>query len=207
MNSLRQFNPVKITLELSDGLARLVPLRIDYAASLCAAGDDAEIWRYMTIQQPVGVDGFRAYIQSALNAQEAGREQPFAIVHRADDRIIGATRYMDIQSEHRGMEIGHTWITPAFRRTRVNTECKFLLLRHAFETLGAARVQLKTDHRNQRSQTAILRIGAKFEGRLRKHRIMPDGFLRDTMMFSITEDEWPQVRDHLSVLLAASPHH
>ncbi|MBL8878947.1 MAG: GNAT family N-acetyltransferase [Phycisphaerales bacterium] len=197
-----QFNPTPTTLELADGLIRLAPLELDHAAALRVAGADDQIWRYMPMKRPISQDEFRGYVQTALGAQAAGNEVPFAIIDRPSERAIGTTRFMDIQRANRGLEIGHTWITADFRRSRVNTECKFLLLQHAFESLRAVRVQLKTDHRNHRSQTAILRIGAKFEGRLRKHRILHDGFLRDTMMYSITDDEWPLVRDRLAALLA-----
>lgn len=203
MTTTTAFNPAPTTLELANGIARLVPLTHDHATALCDAGNDVEIWRYMPFPRPRGVEGFLAYLQAALLAQSSGTEVPFVITERATGRVIGTTRYMDIQRANRGLEIGHTWLNPEFRRTRVNTECKLVLLRHAFEVLGAVRVQLKTDHRNHRSQTAILRIGAKFEGRLRKHRIVQDGFIRDTMMYSITDDEWPVARQRLESLLRA----
>ncbi|HRJ48186.1 MAG TPA: GNAT family protein, partial [Opitutaceae bacterium] len=126
----------------------------------------------------------------------------FAVIRRADGRAVGSTSYLDIAPEHRRIEIGWTWLGAEARRTAINTECKYLLLRHAFETLGCGRVQLKTDARNLRSQAAIERIGAKREGVLRRHLVMPDGFVRDTVMFSILAEEWPAVKARLEANLA-----
>jgi RimJ/RimL family protein N-acetyltransferase len=121
---------------------------------------------------------------------------------RDGNLVVGSTRYLDIRAKHRGLEIGGTWYDVAYQRTGVNTECKFLLLRHAFEVLQCARVQLKTDLRNERSQRAIERIGAMREGVLRNHVIMPDGYLRSTVMYSITHEEWPEVKSRLEHLMA-----
>ena len=121
----------------------------------------------------------------------------FVIVRKSDERAIGMTAYLDIQPRNRGLEIGGTWLTPDVWRTAINTECKYLLLRHAFETLGCIRVQLKTDARNIRSQRAIERLGAVKEGVLRKHMIVKNGYERDTVMYSITDTEWPSVKANL----------
>ncbi|MFP6614994.1 MAG: GNAT family protein, partial [Candidatus Hydrogenedentota bacterium] len=115
---------------------------------------------------------------------------PFAIKHMEDDKIVGSTRYIDVRREHRGLEIGWTWVGLDYQRTPVNTECKFLLFKHAFDDLGAFRVQLKTDSRNDQSQNAIQRIGAKREGTLRNHTKLWDGYLRHMVMFSVTHKEW-----------------
>ena len=132
-----------------------------------------------------------------------GRELPFAVLQEPDGRVVGTTRYLDIRPEHRGLEIGWTFYSTDVWRTRVNTECKFLLLEYAFTTLGMQRVQLKTNALNERSRTAILRIGATFEGILRKHAIRAyDGSIRDTAMYSITDDEWPAVRERLAQRLS-----
>lgn len=143
-----------------------------------------------------------AWIAGALAEAAKGTRIPFAIIDQASGRAVGSTSYLDVAPEHRRIEIGWTWLGAPARRTAVNTECKLLLLRHAFETLGCGRVQLKIDGRNLRSQTAIARLGAFREGVLRKHVILPDGFVRDTVMFSITADEWPGVRARLEDFLA-----
>jgi RimJ/RimL family protein N-acetyltransferase len=122
---------------------------------------------------------------------------PFAIVLRASGRAVGSTRYIDIRRAHRGLEIGWTWIGREWQRTAVNSECKRLLLEHAFEVLGALRVQLKTDARNTRSQRAIERLGAKREGVLRAHMVLADGFVRDSVMYSVIAAEWPSVKQGL----------
>lgn len=194
--------PSTIALELPDGVARLTPLTTGHAAELLAAGCDASIWTYLPEQQPRTLTDAQGYISRALAREATGAERPFAIVSRADGRLIGSTRYLDIQPEHFSLEIGWTWISAAFRRTRVNTECKYLLMRYAFETLRAVRVQLKTDGRNLRSQNAIMRIGALYEGRLRRNRIMSDGYVRDTAYFSVLADEWPGVKLRLEAMLA-----
>jgi len=173
---------------------RLVPLSDDHAGDLFTAGRDAEIWRYMPLKAFASVEDARAFIGEALGAPS---QAAFAIVEKASGKAVGSTRYFDIRSEHRGLEIGWTWIGLAHQRTPVNTECKRLLLGHAFEKLGMLRVQLKTDARNERSQRAIERIGAVKEGVLRAHMVMPDGFLRDSVMYSITAAEWPVVRKRL----------
>jgi RimJ/RimL family protein N-acetyltransferase len=144
----------------------------------------------------------QAVIGAALEAQEAGRELPFAVVEVATARAIGSTRYEDILPRHRALEIGWTWYGVPWQRTACNTQCKYLLLRHAFEALGAVRVQMKADTRNERSRRAIERTGAVFEGVLRKHRILPDGYVRDSAMYSVVAGEWPAVKAHLERHLA-----
>jgi RimJ/RimL family protein N-acetyltransferase len=134
--------------------------------------------------------GMDEWIELALRAEERGAEYPFTVFSREDLSILGSTRYMEVRPAQRGVEIGWTWYTSRVWGTAVNPECKFLLLRHAFEDWGALRVQLKTDSDNVHSQNAILKLGAKFEGRLRNHRIRLDGSTGDTMMYSITREEW-----------------
>jgi len=141
------------------------------------------------------------WISDALQAQSRGEEYAFVVKYL--NEIVGSTRYMDIRPENKGAEIGWTWYNKAVWGTAVNPECKFLLLRHAFEDWRAIRVQLKTDVNNLHSQKAILKLGAKFEGRLRNHRFRRNGSIRDTMMYSITSGEWPLVKEGLSRRIAA----
>jgi RimJ/RimL family protein N-acetyltransferase len=146
------------------------------------------------------------YIQSALDAQAAGSALPFATVKVPSGQVIGSTRYLNIDRANRRVEIGSTWIAGPWRRTAVNTEAKYLMLRHAFETLGCVRVELKTDALNQRSRNAILRIGASEEGTLRQHMITWSGRLRDSVYFSILDSEWPRVKQDLEQKLARVGH-
>jgi RimJ/RimL family protein N-acetyltransferase len=187
---------------LSGRHARLEPLSQAHAQDLCAAGGESAQWAYLPRGELRSVEDARAWIADALEAQAAGRELAFAIVSLASGRAVGSTRFLDIRREHRGLEIGWTWLSPAVQRTAVNTECKRLLLAHAFETLGALRVQLKTDARNERSQRAIERLGAVREGVLRSHQVVRDGFVRDTVMYSVIAAEWPAVRARLDGSLA-----
>jgi RimJ/RimL family protein N-acetyltransferase len=142
----------------------------------------------------LGVADMRKWVRNVLARAAEGTDLPFAVVHLPSRRVAGATRYMEIRRPHRGLEIGGTWYGAEFRRTAVNTECKFLLLQHAFEALRCVRVQFKTDARNERSQRALARIGASKEGTLRNHMILPDGTLRDSVYYSILDSEWPGVQ-------------
>jgi RimJ/RimL family protein N-acetyltransferase len=139
----------------------------------------------------------RNWVLDIISRGEKGTDLPFTVVHLASGRVAGATRYLNIMPKDRGLEIGGTWYGLEFQRTPVNTECKYLLLRHAFEKLGAIRVQLKTDLRNERSQRAMERIGALREGILRNHMILPDGRYRDSVIYSILDTEWVQVKKNL----------
>ncbi|HEX4208132.1 MAG TPA: GNAT family protein [Ktedonobacteraceae bacterium] len=190
---------------LSGRTVRLVPLRMQHASALFEVAQDQDIWAYMPARPDSSLAAMEASIQQTLAAQQAGRELPFAIVRLEDDRVVGSTRYLDIVPQHRGLEIGWTWLGATARRTSINTECKYLLLGYAFETLGAIRVQLKTDSRNLRSQQAIERLGAIKEGTLRNHIIMPDGYYRHTVYYSIIESEWPQVKARLEARLSQHP--
>jgi RimJ/RimL family protein N-acetyltransferase len=172
-----------------------------HAEELFAAGSDEAIWTYMPRPVLTSVGDALDWIQEALAATAEGSQLAFAIIHRVSGKAIGSTRYLDIRREHRGLEIGWTWVGTTYQRTSVNTDCKYLLLTHAFEELGAVRVQLKTDLRNERSQRAIERIGAVREGVLRKHMVLWDGFIRDTVYYSILASEWPDVKRRLERLL------
>lgn len=179
---------------------RLEPLAHHHAADLAAVAGDAEIWRYLPAEL-MTIDQIRAWVDDALAQQAAGAVLPFAIVDRMAGRAIGSTRYLAIVPKDRGIEIGWTWLARRAWRTAVNSECKYLLLRHAFETLGCIRVQLKTDRRNERSRRAIERLGAQFEGILRQHMVLRDGTYRDTAMYSIIDTEWPTVKARLAAAL------
>lgn len=168
-----------------------------HKADLYSASQDATIWPYMPSNPSASLTDMEQWIASALHAQSAGTELPFAIILQATEEVVGSTRYLSIMRKDRGLEIGWTWLGQAVRRTGVNTECKYLLLRHAFETLGAIRVQLKTHHNNLQSQQAINRLGAIKEGILRNHMIMPDNSYRHSVYYSIIDSEWPEVKAKL----------
>jgi RimJ/RimL family protein N-acetyltransferase len=188
----------RVTLE--GQLVRLVPLAVDHEPELLSAAQDERIWRY-TIHDPRTAESMHDYVRSALADRDRGEALPFAVYHREAGRIIGATRYHSISAANRGIEIGFTWYAPEFWRTRVNTECKYLMLTYAFEVLRCIRVELKTDGRNDRSRAAILRLGAREEGTLRSKVIMRDGHRRDAVYFSILDHEWPAVKDRLESML------
>jgi N-acetyltransferase len=172
----------------------LKPLSMDYVEDLYEAAQDPSIWLYMPTNPGRSLADMVAWIRAALRGQEEGTDLPFVIIDRATNRVVGATRYMNISSKDRGLEIGWTWLAKEARRTGINTECKYLLLRHAFETLRAVRVQFKTDSRNEVSQRAIARLGAVKEGILRNHMVLPNGFCRDSVYYSILDSEWSSVK-------------
>lgn len=194
-----------LPVTLDGRLVRLEPLAARHIEGLAAAGREASLWRLLPYGELTSAERMACFVEESLRRQGHGTDLPFAVIHRPTGRAVGCTRFMEIRPEHRGLEIGGTWYAPEHQRTGVNTECKRLLLGHAFETLGCVRVQLKTDLRNERSQRAIERIGATREGVLRDHIIMPDGYLRSTVMYSITAPEWPGVRDRLDAFLARGP--
>jgi RimJ/RimL family protein N-acetyltransferase len=179
---------------------RLEPLAKAHLAGLAEVGLDEELWRWIPVPVQT-VDEMAAYIETALGEQERGISLPFAIVERATGRPIGSTRYGNIDRTHHRVEIGWTWVARDWQRTAANTEAKYLLLKHAFETLGCMRVELKTDSLNQRSRAAILRIGAREEGVFRNHMITASGRIRHTVYFSIIDSEWPAVRTGLESML------
>lgn len=182
----------------------LEPLAMGHVPELLEAAQSDEIWRW-TIDDPRTPATMEDYVTRALAARDAGQALPFAVRHLASDAVIGCTRYHAISRADLGLEIGFTWYAPAFWRTAVNTECKYLLLTHAFERLGCIRVELKTDARNARSRAAILRLGAVEEGTLRSKVIMRDGHRRDSVYFSILDHEWPAVRRRLRERLDITP--
>lgn len=189
--------------ELVGRRVRLVPMDESHVGPLCQAGADREIWRYMPVKAETPDDLASLFRQSIEN-RAGGQELHFAIYDQERERYVGSTAFLDITPAHRALEIGWTWLTPAVWRTSINTECKYLLLTHAFETLGAIRVFFKTDSRNERSQRALERIGVVKEGVLRHHRIMPDGYLRDSVYYSILAGEWPAVKERLERYLGST---
>ncbi len=187
---------------LSGKFVRLEPLEKRHAEGLLAAGGDEAVWRYMPRGPIRTIEAARAYVESArVQPPGEGPQLPFAVFDLASGELAGSTRFLDIRAEHRGLEIGWTWYAARFQRTAVNTECKLLLLAHAFEVLGALRVQFKTDHANERSQRALERTGAVREGVLRNHRIRPDGTMRHSVYYSIIAEEWPAARQRLTRML------
>ncbi len=186
---------------LEGSVVRLEPLSAAHIVGLTEIGLDAEIWRWTSyaIQTP---GEMRTLIEGALTAAAEGREMPYATIERATGKPVGSTRFMSIDAHHRRLEIGHTWIAPAGQSTAINTEAKLLMLLHAFNTLGAMRVEFKTDSLNQRSRAALLAIGATEEGTHRNHMITDGGRRRHSVFYSVIEEEWPRVRQHLESRLA-----
>jgi N-acetyltransferase len=180
---------------------RLEPLSVTHVPHLCAVGLDPELWRWTpsSVTTPEEMD---AYVQAALQMQTDGSALPFVVIDRSSGKIVGSTRYGNIEKSHRRVEIGWTWIAGPWQRTVINTEAKYLMLKHAFEVLGCMRVELKTDSLNERSRAAILRIGAKEEGILRNHMVTQSGRVRHTVYYSIIDAEWPVVKAALERKLA-----
>jgi RimJ/RimL family protein N-acetyltransferase len=181
---------------------RLEPLDERHVPGLLAVGTDPATWTWL-FERLDDEAVLRAWLADALRARDAGTELPFATLDARTGRVVGSTRYMAIVPAHRRLEIGWTWLAPAAWGTGINVEAKLLLLTRAFEALGAMRVELKTDARNERSRAAILALGAQFEGVFRKHMRMVDGRIRDSAWYAITDDDWPMVRARLVARLAA----
>jgi RimJ/RimL family protein N-acetyltransferase len=180
---------------------RLEPMTEAHIPGLAEIGVGQDFWNFMLYGRMDSEEDMRGWVKEILARAEQGTDLSFVVIHLASGRVAGATRYLSIMLKDRGLEIGGTWYGVDFQRTAVNTECKYLLLRHAFETLGCIRVQLKTDLRNERSQRAIERIGAVKEGVLRNHMILPDGRYRDSVYYSILDTEWPGVKRRLEEML------
>jgi len=185
-------------ITLTGRVVRLEPLSEAHVPDLAVAGRDENIWHFMLYGNIQTEAQMRAWVQDILGRQSKGTDLPFAVIDLESGRAIGSTRYLDIRRSDRGLEVGGTWYAPAFQHTTVNTECKFMLLKHAFEVLGCVRVQFKTDLRNVRSQRAIERLGAVKEGILRNHIITPEGYLRSSVYYSILDSEWPAVKTRLA---------
>jgi N-acetyltransferase len=181
----------------------LEPLEPRHAEGLFeAAASDPGIWKYMPLRAGDCRAAFDTFFEAALAASARGDEVAFATLDAGSGKPIGSTRYLTLRPEHRGLEIGWTWLAPSFWGTGANVEAKLLMLDHAFGTLGCVRVELKTDARNERSRAAISALPARFEGIFRKHMILPDGTYRDSAYYSIVDDEWPEVRANLERRLA-----
>src|SRR5512138_1402742 len=186
---------------LTGKYVRLEPMTEEYVSELAEIGVEQPIWDFMVYGDMKSLEDMRNWVRDIRSRAEKGTDLPFVVIHLASGRVAGATRYLNSVPKDRGLEIGGTWYGLEFQRTPVNTECKYLLLRHAFETLGCIRVQLKTDLRNERSQKAIERIGGVREGILRNHMILPDGRYRHSVYFSIIDTEWPGVKQRLEQML------
>ena len=192
----------KTPVTLMGKVVRLEPLSEAHIPALALAGQDESIWKYMLYAAPTSEESMAAWVRDMLGRQQAGTDLPFAVIHRSSGHAAGATRYLEMRPAHKGLEIGGTWYAPEFQRTAVNTECKYLLLKYAFEEMGCIRVQFKADVRNERSVRAIERLGAISEGVLRNHYILQDGTYRDSVYFSILDKEWPGVKKRLEQRLA-----
>jgi RimJ/RimL family protein N-acetyltransferase len=189
---------------LEGSFVRLEPMTLEHHARLSEVGLDPEIWRY-TIAMIRTPEEMRDYMESALELQRGGTSLPFATIERSSGRVVGSTRFGNYDPTNRRIEIGWTWLARPWQRTTINTEAKYLMLTHAFEKLHCVRVELKTDVLNTPSRKAMLRIGAKEEGVLRKHTLMWTGRYRDSIYYSILDEEWPQVKGQLEKLLVRRP--
>jgi len=185
---------------LQGRVVRLEPLALAHVPGLARVGLDPELWRWIPTQVADAAQ-MQAWVQTALDEQTAGTSLPFAIISQASGEAIGSTRYMNIVPAHRRLEIGSTWLSTAAQRSGANTEAKLLLLTHAFEALKAIRVELKTDALNSKSRAAIARIGGIEEGIFRRHVICASGRVRDTVYFSMLDNEWPAVKTRLGGML------
>jgi N-acetyltransferase len=194
--------PMSIEPTILEGQhVRLEPLSIKHHAALCEVGLVEEIWRWTT-SLVLTPDDMRTYMETALKEQAEGKSLPFATIDKVTNKVVGSTRFGNIDQSNRRVEIGWTWINPQWQRTYINTEAKYLMLRHAFETWQCIRVELKTDSLNEKSRNAMLRIGAKEEGTLRNHMITYTGRYRHSVYFSFIESEWPQVKANLEAKIA-----
>jgi RimJ/RimL family protein N-acetyltransferase len=193
----RRIDPVT----LGGRLVRLEPLSLEHVSGLADVALDPAIWQW-TIARPTTEADLRAWVEAALAGRDAGNELAFATIDQATGRPIGSSRYMNVVLEHRRVEIGWTWVAPAWQRTGANREAKLLMLGHAFETLGCRRVEFKTDSLNEPSRNALLGIGAQFEGIFRNHMVMPGGRMRHSAWYSVIDEEWPAVRAGLERSLA-----
>jgi N-acetyltransferase len=207
MNAILNVPPLDIVvpLTLEGSVVRLEPIRREHAALFWEVAKDnlEDIFRWIPYAMKTRED-FDRLVDKAFSEQERGESVVFTTVARSSSRVIGSTRFMNIDRMNRRVEIGSTWIAPAWQRTAVNTEAKYLMLRHAFEAWGCIRVELKTDGLNQKSRNAILRIGAKEEGTLRRHVITWTGRVRDSVYFSILDSEWPEAKAKLEAKLVAT---
>lgn len=193
-----------LTRTLAGPLVTLVPIAAEHAEPLWAAASaDPEVWRYVTVRAGDSRDAFDAWLAQALEVAAAGREIPFVTTSTATGAVLGSSRLLTLRPEHRGAEIGSTWLTRAAWGTGANTATKLLLLEHAFETLGCMRVEFKTEATNDRSRAALAALPATFEGVFRKHMLVRGGEVRDSAWYAITDDDWPAVKAALLARVAA----
>jgi RimJ/RimL family protein N-acetyltransferase len=184
-----------ITLETS--LLKLVPMTMQHLNGYCLAGNYPQIWQHMPINRCQNTDIAKEWMQEAISEMTQGLQLAYITIDKASGKIIGSTRLFRFNASDKTIELGHTFITPEFQRSYVNSHAKYLLLKHAFEHLNMTRVEICTHENNEQSRNAIARIGGKFEGVLRKNRRAPNGDYRNTALFSIIDEEWPQVKQHL----------
>ena len=184
-----------VASRLEGSLVVLEPLEARHEEDLFKAAQDPEIWRWMPFNAIEAPGSFRAWFEDAVAASEAGEQVAFAILNVRSETPIGSSRYLNLRPEHRGLEIGWTWLARPAWGTGANVEAKLLMLEHAFERLGCQRVEFLADTRNERSRAALAALPARFEGVLRKHRLVPR--LRDSAYYSIIDDEWPEVKNNL----------
>ena len=189
------------TVTLQGQYVRLEPLKMEHFDALWSVGQDPDLWELAPYQINSG-EKMRTYLRAALDGQELGVALPFVTIEQASEQVVGSTRFGNIDAPNHRVEIGWTWIGQPWQRTPINTEAKFLMLQHAFEVWHCVRVEFKTDALNTRSRAAIARLGAKEEGIFRHHMITESGRLRDSVYFSIIDDEWPDVKARLQTLLA-----
>ncbi len=195
--------PLKIEpVTLTGKVVRLEPLSEAHTPDLAKVGLEEKIWQYMRYSHVETSEEMRMWVGEILEMQAEGTDLPFAVIYLGSGHAIGSTRYLNIDYENRSLEIGGTWYGLDYQGTLVNTDCKYLLLTHAFEHLGCVRVWLKTDSRNLRSQHAIEKLGALKEGVLRNHMILPNGYIRDSVVYSILPEEWPEVKKKLEARLS-----
>ena len=197
MDASRQLEPVI----LEGSRVRLEPLALEHVPQLAEVALDPALWQW-TLARPTDEDSLRAWAETAIAGRETGTEYPFVTLDAGTGRPIGSSRYLNIVPEHRRLEIGWTWVAPAWQRTGANREAKLLMLSHAFDALGCRRVEFKTDSLNAPSRAALLGIGAQFEGIFRNHMVMPGGRTRHSAWYSVTDEEWPAVREGLELSLA-----
>jgi len=203
INSIWSFLAVKSPnpIELSNSLVTLKPLAVEEAEGYLQIGRDAGIWDFLAPEPFVGLNDAEIWIASMLKRSQLAGDIPFSVYDNRTGKLAGSSSYLDVRSSHGGIEIGFTWYGMAYQRTHVNTAAKLLLFGHAFEELMANRVQLQTDSRNLNSQRAIERLGAVKEGVLRQHKVYPNGYIRDSVLYSITASEWPKVKARLEGFL------
>jgi N-acetyltransferase len=186
---------------LDGSVVRLEPIAERHVADLAKVGLDEKIWRYMRYGKMETAEHLAAWVRDLIILQEQGTDLPFVVIYKGTGAAVGCTRYLNIDMLNRSVEIGGTWYGLDYQGTLVNTDCKYLLMKYAFEVLGCVRVWFKTDTRNLHSQRAIERMGAVKEGVLRNHMILPDGYIRDSVVYSILPPEWPQLKINLEARL------